>query len=101
MLKLHSRPAVSPVEQVWTPEVILDLQRHLGDVYGDDSLLDYIVQLALASRSHPDVSLGASPRASLCLLQLVPVARAALDASGTTSRMRTFTPSRRACWGIA
>ncbi len=77
MLKLHSRPAVS-VEQVWTPELILDLQRHLGDVYGSDALLDYIVQLSLVSRSHPDVSLGASPRASLCLLRCAR-ARALLD----------------------
>jgi MoxR-like ATPase len=77
MLKLHSRPAVE-VEQVFTPELILDLQRHLGDVYGDDALLDYIVQLALASREHADVSLGASPRASLCLLRCAR-ARALLD----------------------
>jgi MoxR-like ATPase len=77
MLKLHSKPPVS-VEQVWTPELILDLQRHLGDVYGNDVLLDYIVQLALASRSHPDVALGASPRASLCLLRCAR-ARALLD----------------------
>jgi len=77
MLKLHSRPAVE-VEQVWTPELILDLQRHLGEVYGDDTLLDYIVQLSLASRAHPDVSLGASPRASLCLLRCAR-ARALLD----------------------
>jgi MoxR-like ATPase len=77
MLKLHSRPAVG-VEQVWTPELILDLQRHLGDVYGSDTLLDYIVQLSLASRTHPDVSLGASPRASLCLLRCAR-ARALLD----------------------
>jgi MoxR-like ATPase len=77
MLKLHSRPAVE-VEQIWTPELILDLQRHLGDVYGDDTLLDYIVQLSLASRAHPDVSLGASPRASLCLLRCAR-ARALLD----------------------
>jgi len=77
MLKLHSRPAVE-VEQVWTPELILDLQRHLGDVYGGDELLDYIVQLSLASRAHPDVSLGASPRASLCLLRCAR-ARALLD----------------------
>jgi MoxR-like ATPase len=77
MLKLHSRPAVE-VEQVWTPELILDLQRHLGDVYGDDTLLDYIVQLSLASREHADVSLGASPRASLCLLRCAR-ARALLD----------------------
>jgi MoxR-like ATPase len=77
MLKLHSRPVVD-VEQVFTPELILDLQRHLGDVYGDDTLLDYIVQLSLASREHPDVSLGASPRASLCLLRCAR-ARALLD----------------------
>ncbi len=68
MLKLHSRPVVG-VEQVWTPDLILNLQCHLGDVYGDDALLAYIVQLALASRAHPDVALGASPRASLCLLR--------------------------------
>jgi MoxR-like ATPase len=77
MLKLHSR-AVVEVEQVWTPEFILDLQRHLGDVYGDDALLEYIVQLSLASRAHPDVALGASPRASLCLLRCAR-ARALLD----------------------
>ncbi len=77
MLKLHSRPVVE-VEEVWTPELILDLQRHLGEVYGDESLLDYIVQLALASRAHADVSLGASPRASLCLLRCAR-ARALLD----------------------
>ncbi len=77
MLKLHSRPSVE-VEQVWTPELILDLQRHLGDVYGGDELLDYIVQLSLASRAHPDVALGASPRASLCLLRCAR-ARALLD----------------------
>jgi MoxR-like ATPase len=77
MLKLHSRPAVE-VEQIWTPELILDLQRHLGEVYGEDTLLDYIVQLSLASRAHPDVSLGASPRASLCLLRCAR-ARALLD----------------------
>jgi MoxR-like ATPase len=77
MLKLHSRPVVE-VEQVWSPELILDLQRHLGDVYGDEVLLDYIVQLSLASRAHPDVALGASPRASLCLLRCAR-ARALLD----------------------
>jgi MoxR-like ATPase len=77
MLKLHSH-AVPEVDQIFSPELILDLQRHLGGVHGDDSLLDYIVKLAEASRTHPDVSLGASPRASLCLLRCAR-ARAMLD----------------------
>jgi MoxR-like ATPase len=68
MLKLHSKPVVE-VEQVFTPELILELQGQLGIVHGTESLLDYIVQLAEASRDHPDVALGASPRAALCLLR--------------------------------
>lgn len=68
MLKLHSQPA-PPVQQIFNPELILQMQEQLGHVYGKDVLLKYIVDLAEASRAHPDVLLGASPRASLCLLR--------------------------------
>jgi MoxR-like ATPase len=68
MLKLHSQP-VGEVEEVFTPELILDAQRQLGAVYGREELLNYIVDLAEATRTHPDMALGASPRASLCLLR--------------------------------
>src|SRR5438874_2371157 len=68
MLHLHSGP-VGEVEPLFTPELILDIQRELSGVHGDETLLHYIVDLADASRGHPDVSLGASPRASLCLLR--------------------------------
>jgi len=47
-------------------------------VHGSDSLLHYIVDLAEASRAHPDLALGASPRAALCLLRCAR-ARALLD----------------------
>jgi MoxR-like ATPase len=47
-------------------------------VHGNDGLFQYIVDLAEASRSHPDLALGASPRASLCLLRCAR-ARALLD----------------------
>jgi MoxR-like ATPase len=77
MLKLHSKP-VAEVEQLFTADLILEMQGHLSSVYGSDVLIDYIVQLADASREHPDVALGASPRASLCLLRCAR-ARALLD----------------------
>jgi MoxR-like ATPase len=77
MLKLHSTP-VAEVQQLFTPELILDLQRQLANVYGSEELFTYIVDLAEASRDHPDVALGASPRASLCLLRCAR-ARALLD----------------------
>jgi MoxR-like ATPase len=68
MLKLHSHPTAA-TEQLFTAAQLLDFQSQLASVHGADTLLHYIVQLALASRSHPDLSLGASPRASLCLLR--------------------------------
>lgn len=67
MLKLHGRPIGEP-RALFTPEAILELQSLLPCVHGTDSLYTYIAQIAEASREHPDVLLGASPRAALCLL---------------------------------
>jgi MoxR-like ATPase len=77
MLKLYSEPLI-PVPQVFTPELILDIQARLNQVFCKEELFTYIVDLAEASRQHPDVALGASPRASLCLLRCAR-ARALLD----------------------
>jgi MoxR-like ATPase len=77
MLKLHSRP-VEDVDQLFHAELILDVQAQLAGVHGTDTLLHYIIDLAEASRKHPDLSLGASPRAALCLLRCAR-ARALLD----------------------
>ena len=77
LLRLHSKPAVE-VNQMFDPEMILSLQRKLISVYGNDTLFEYIVRLAEESRQHPDVYLGASPRAALNLLKCAR-ARAVLD----------------------
>jgi MoxR-like ATPase len=77
MLKLHSHPPAT-TDQLFTAEQLLDFQSQLASVHGAESLLHYIVQLSLASRNHPDLALGASPRASLCLLRCAR-ARAMLD----------------------
>jgi MoxR-like ATPase len=68
MLKLLSSPTAE-AEPLFTPESILDIQRQLPLVHGDEALLQYIVELSEASRAHPDLTLGASPRASFCLLR--------------------------------
>jgi MoxR-like ATPase len=77
MLRLHSLPTAEPA-QLLTADAILDIQAKVPHVYGDESLLEYIIDLADASRKHPDLSLGASPRAALCLLKCAR-ARALLD----------------------
>jgi MoxR-like ATPase len=77
LLKLHSKP-VADVQPMFNPQVILDLQAKLPGVYGAETLYEYICNLAAESRQHPDVALGASPRAALNLLRCAR-ARAVLE----------------------
>jgi MoxR-like ATPase len=44
-----------------------EFQKQVWDVHVDDTLQDYIIRLVAATRTHPDLALGASPRASLSL----------------------------------
>jgi MoxR-like ATPase len=46
-----------------------EFQKMVWDVHVDDTLQDYIIRLVSATRSHPDMALGASPRASLALFK--------------------------------
>src|SRR5262245_19823455 len=77
MLKLHSHPTEEP-HVLFSPEQVNRMQAVVSQVYGTEGLLHYIVNLAEASREHPDLALGASPRAALCLLRCAR-ARALLD----------------------
>ncbi len=45
-----------------------------------DDVLRYVVSLAAATRQHPQIAVGASPRAELDLVAAVPCARAAARA---------------------
>ncbi len=76
MLQLHSQPVADPTP-LFTPERIQAMQQQLGHIHGAEPLFHYIVALVEMSREHPDVALGGSPRAGLCLLRCAR-ARAAL-----------------------
>ncbi|MDH5674714.1 MAG: MoxR family ATPase [Myxococcales bacterium] len=54
---------------VLQPEEITALRAMVGRVHAEPMLLDYVVRLSGHTRRHPQVYLGASPRASLSLLQ--------------------------------
>ncbi|OWK47009.1 AAA family ATPase [Fimbriiglobus ruber] len=68
MLKLHGRPPADP-PSMFDADMIIALQAKLPNVFARETLYRYIVELAEATRRHPDVALGASPRAALCLLR--------------------------------
>ena len=68
MLATYSAP-VPPIVPVVTPEQIQSMIEEASRVHIEDHLLDYIVRLVKATRHHPSVLLGASPRASLALMR--------------------------------
>lgn len=55
------------LQAVTTAEEILQHQAERRQVRVEESLRDYIVRVARATREHPEIELGASPRASLAL----------------------------------
>jgi MoxR-like ATPase len=63
--------------QVVTAAELVAAQRAVRDVYAAEEIKDYIVTLVNASRQHPDVYLGSSPRGSLALFRCAQ-ARAAM-----------------------
>ena len=48
-------------------EELLELQKLCRRVYVEDTVRNYIIAITGATRGHPDIELGASPRASLGL----------------------------------
>jgi MoxR-like ATPase len=66
------------LEQAASAEELLSAQEQIKSVYVDDLVKEYIVELVDASRKHPDVYLGASPRGSLAMFR-TSQARAVLE----------------------
>jgi len=59
-----------PIRPVASGEDILRITRMLPKVRVDDAIIKYIVDIVQATRRHPHVRLGASPRAAIALLKL-------------------------------
>ena len=58
---------IEDLEQVLDVEELLWAQQQIRDIYIDPLIKEYIVNLVNATRQHPDIYLGASPRGSLAL----------------------------------
>jgi MoxR-like ATPase len=58
---LEELPVVATVDE------LLEMQAGVREIYVDSAVSDYIVRIVNATRNHPDVYLGASPRGSLAL----------------------------------
>jgi MoxR-like ATPase len=63
----RERHPIQEIGQVVSDAELLAAQSAVRKVYADTLIKEYIVELANATRHHPDVYLGVSPRGSLAL----------------------------------
>ena len=74
---LRDRQTKNPLENakaVITKEEVVMLQDQVQKVYMADSILNYIATLAEATRNHPMITLGLSPRGTLALCRMTKAA---------------------------
>lgn len=64
--KAHPIESLLPVASA---EAILKLQQKVRELHMDEAVGEYIVSIVRKTRTHPSVFLGASPRATLALVQ--------------------------------
>jgi MoxR-like ATPase len=69
LINLWREHPITTLEKVVDGTELLTLQKAVWDVHVDDTLQEYIVSLVSATRTHPDLALGVSPRGSLALFK--------------------------------
>ncbi len=69
LINLWREHPITKLESVVNGNEMPALQKLVWDVHVDETLQEYIVRLAAATRNHPDLALGISPRGSLALFK--------------------------------
>ena len=65
--RLRREHPIHQLQPVAGESRLRELQRQVWEVNVEDSIAEYIIRLVAATRTHPDLVLGGSPRASLAL----------------------------------
>ena len=66
----HSENPLDRVQPVVTKDELLELVQETRNVEANDRIFDYVTTLAEATRTHPMVELGVSPRGALALCRM-------------------------------
>lgn len=69
MLDRLSGNPVNEIENVMSIDQVADCIEDIGEINFAESLCRYVAELTAATRNHPAVALGASPRASVAIMQ--------------------------------
>lgn len=71
ILKGKSTSSVQTVKPVLTLEQLLVMKERVEEVYVSDRLYSYVASLSRATREHPYIELGLSPRGSIACVRMI------------------------------
>jgi len=60
---------IEVIQQVVSVEELIEAQTAIKEIYSNPDIKQYIINLVTATRNHPDVYLGASPRGAIALFR--------------------------------
>ena len=64
------KPDLDQIEAVLTPKDLAEIQKKINSIKVEEKIIKYIAQIVHETREHQYLLLGASPRASIAILQL-------------------------------
>jgi MoxR-like ATPase len=67
LLRFEREDPLETLQAVTSPEALIELQGAVRRIRVEDSVREYVVKVARATREHPAVSLGVSPRGTMAL----------------------------------
>ncbi len=70
MLVMKSKDLNPDVDILYTSQTILDIQNSIPAIKISEKVMDYILNIVTSTRENVNLELGASPRASIALMQL-------------------------------
>lgn len=70
ILRRKQHPENYQISQVVTADELREMQKEVDQIFVHDEIMKYAVQLVYMTRSHSQLSMGASPRGSICLIQM-------------------------------
>jgi MoxR-like ATPase len=66
--RLNLADAIAEIQPILQPQQLAELRKKTHQIHVEDKLLEYIAQIILQTRNNKSLFLGASPRASVALL---------------------------------
>lgn len=68
LLENKTEEALNRVATILTPDALLDLKKNVAEIHVEEKVLRYALDLVVASRQHPAVKVGVSPRGGVAFV---------------------------------